>query len=253
MLMEQRHKSILELLAREGAVSVRDLRAILKVSPETVRRDISFLAQSQQLKRTHGGAIAVDSQEPEIRERLGTNPAEKQAIGRTAASLVPDGAVVILDCGSTVQAVAHALAAKESLTVITNDLTICGILARRNGNRVHLLGGMIQEHEDATIGPDAVAMLEQYRADYAFIGAGAITQEPWLMDYSREASALRQMMLGAARATVVVADHSKFECLAPVRVDDFGRVTHLISDSGLSAGDRQLFDGTPVTLLIAEP
>lgn len=252
MLPEQRQRSILDLLAAQGAASVRDLQRHLNVSQETIRRDMAVLAERSQLRRTHGGAIAMAFAEPEIGERLVANAQEKRAIGKAAAELVPEKASVILDCGSTVQCVAEALAVRQQLTVITNDLTICGKLARRNDIEVHLLGGRIQSHEHATIGPDAIAMLRQYRADYAFIGAGAISDDPWLMDYSRDASELRQMMLQAARNTVIVADHSKFGGLAPVRVDDFRRVTHLVTDATVEASRLSAFEALSVQLVIAE-
>lgn len=252
LLVEQRHRSILEVLATQGSATVRELHQRLNVSPETIRRDIAVLAERSQLRKAHGGAISIDAVEPGIRERLLANAEEKKAIGTLAASLVPDGAAVILDCGSTVQCVADALVTKQRLTVITNDLAICSKLAHRNGNQVHLLGGKIQDHEDGTIGPDTIAMLRQYVADYSFVGAGGITPDLWLMDYSREASELRQVMLESARHSVIVADHTKFDHLALVRVDNFERITHLITDSKLSPSKRSIFKNMDVELLIAE-
>ena len=52
----------------------------------------------------------------------------------------------------------------------------------------------------------------------------------WLMDYTREEGELHSLMLQSARTAVVVADHAKFGRFAPIRVGNFERVTHLITD-----------------------
>jgi DeoR/GlpR family transcriptional regulator of sugar metabolism len=50
------------------------------------------------------------------------------------------------------------------------------------------------------------------------------------MDYTREEGELHGMMLQSARTAVVVADHTKFNRFAPVRVENFDKVTHLVTD-----------------------
>ena len=108
----------------------------------------------------------------------------------------------------------------------------------RNRNRVFMLGGEVQALNGATLGRDATSMLTHYFADFVFLGAGAISPAGWLMDYTREESELNSQMLLSARTAVVVADHSKFNRFAPVRVENFEKVTHLVTDGkpGAAAG-----------------
>jgi DeoR/GlpR family transcriptional regulator of sugar metabolism len=230
MLAEQRRALILDVLAEKGSVSVGELHRRLKVSRETVRRDISRLAAQDRLHKTHGGALSRTAVEPAFDERRSVNAEGKRAIGRLAATLVPDGASLIIDSGTTTSHVAEALSGRRRLTVYTNDVRAAVRLAGHNDNRVHLLGGELLGGEGATMGRDATAMLGAYFADFAFVGAGALSTHPWLMDYSREAAALRGLMLGQARTPVLLADHTKFDRTAPVRVDNLDKVTHLIVD-----------------------
>ncbi|MEM6381419.1 MAG: substrate-binding domain-containing protein [Pseudomonadota bacterium] len=66
MLKERRQKRIMSLLYRDGLVDLNELARIMpEVSRVTLRRDISELAETGALKRTHGGAILHD------REALG--------------------------------------------------------------------------------------------------------------------------------------------------------------------------------------
>lgn len=230
MLAEQRRDQILSILSEKGSVSVNELYRRLKVSRETIRRDITRLATDNRLRKTHGGALSIDQVEPAFAERMSVNIDGKRAIGRVAAELVPDGASLIIDSGTTTLCVAEALAPRRGLAVYTNDIHVAGRLAGRNNNRVLLLGGEVQGVEGATMGRDATAMLANYYADFAFVGASALSSDPWLMDYSREAAELRAEMLAQARTAVLLADHTKFNRTAPVRVANLDRVSALITD-----------------------
>jgi DeoR family transcriptional regulator, glycerol-3-phosphate regulon repressor len=95
---------------------------------------------------------------------------------------------------------------------------------------VTLLGGELSDHEEATFGLDTVQQLDQYHADYAFVGAGGITTDGWLTDYSRMVAEVRSRMLMATGCAIVVADQSKFGRVTPVRINGFERVRYVITE-----------------------
>jgi len=230
MLAEQRRALILEILGEKGSVSVTDLHRRLRVSRETIRRDITRLDSENRLRKTHGGALSFDGVEPTFEERMAVNLDGKRRIGREAAELVPDGASMMIDYGTTTLCLADALVERRRLTVYTNDVHIAARLAGRNDNTVMLLGGELSASENATLGWDTVAMLERYYTDFAFVGAGALSAHPWLTDFSREAAELRGCMLTQARTTVLLADHTKFQRVAPVHVTNLDKVNMLVTD-----------------------
>ncbi len=251
MLPAERHRLILERLARRGAASVGELTIALGVSRETVRRDLARLAALGALRPTRGGALSLGPREAHESERRTANLGAKRAIARHAVRMVADGTVVLLDSGTTTRCVAEALTAKRELTVLTNDLQIALTLGRRNGNRVLLLGGALLAHEDATLGLDTLAMLSRYRAEIAFIGAGGLSADGDLTDFTREGAELRARMLAAARRAVVVADHSKFARATPVRVVGFGRGAALLVDRPPPAQLRGALRRRGVRLIVA--
>lgn len=252
MLAEQRQSLIVAMVNQRGSVSITEMQRKLRVSRETIRRDLLLLVDRNALRKAHGGALSLERSEPEIALREVTNADVKRAIGRLAASLVPDGASVILASGSTVQAVAEALLARHGLTVFTNSIGVCRKLAGHNKNRVHMLGGELQAINGATLGRDTTTMLAHYFADFVFVGAGAISPSGWLMDYTREEGELHSLMLQSARTAVVVADHSKFNRYAPVRVDDFEKVTHLVTDRPPDAPLATALAALPLELLVQD-
>ena len=251
VIAEQRHRLILERLAADGAVAVGRLSAALDVSRETIRRDLQVLERAGQLLKRHGGAVPVARVEPDETERAKTNIEGKRRIGRHAAAMVPDGASVILDSGTTARCIAEALARRRDLTIITNDLGVCARLSRLDGIRLVLLGGAIQPHEDATMGPDTVEMLGRYQADFAFVGAGAITLDGHLSDFSRDAAELRTRMLQSVQTACVIADHTKFWRVTPVRVAAFGRGHLLITDRAPVKRVREALSRRGVRLAVA--
>jgi DeoR family transcriptional regulator, glycerol-3-phosphate regulon repressor len=252
VLAEQRQSMILAMVNQRGSLSITEIQRQLKVSRETIRRDIVLLADRNALRKAYGGALSIERSEPEIAVREEMNAEGKRAIGRLAASLVPDGASVILASGSTVQNVAEALLPRHGLTVFTNSIVNCGKLAGHNKNRVYMLGGEVQAINGATLGRDATRMLSHYFADFLFVGAGAISPTGWLMDYTPEEGELHSQMLQSARTKVVVADHSKFNRYAPVRVDNFEKVTHLVTDRRPEEPVAPLLAALPLELLVSD-
>jgi len=252
MFAEQRRSTILDLLARRGSVSVTELHRRLDVSRETIRRDINSLAAAHQLQKTHGGALSIDSVEPAISERMSVNIDGKRAIGRMAAGMVADGASLIIDSGTTTLCLAEALVGRHRLCVYTNDIQVAARLAGRHENRVFVLGGEVVGGEGAMVGRDTTAMLENYYADFSFVGASALSPGHGLTDYTREAAELRKLMLRNARATVLLADHSKFKRVAPVKVSSLEGLDHLITDSSLTGDTAAYFSRLKCEVLVAE-
>jgi DeoR family glycerol-3-phosphate regulon repressor len=129
MLAEERRARILELVNERGSVSVSELHRRLKVSQETIRRDITKLAQENRLRKTHGGALALDHSEPVFDERMAVNMDGKRAIGRIAAEMVTDDSTLIIDSGTTTLCLAEYLMEHRRLTVYYPDFAFVGAAA----------------------------------------------------------------------------------------------------------------------------
>ncbi len=251
MLAEERRANILDVVNERGSVSVNDLHRRLNVSQETIRRDITKLSSDGRLRKTHGGALALDHAEPIFDERMAVNIEGKRAIGKVAAAMVPDDCSLLIDSGTTTLCLAEFLVERRKLTVYTNDIHIAQRLSGRNENRVLLTGGEVLASEGALLGRDATAMLANYYPDFSFVGATAMAATPWLMDYSREAAELRTQMLSQARTKVLLADHTKFERTAPVQVGGLDAVDIIITDMPLSEKMRTGFARLPAEIRIA--
>ena len=156
----RRRDQILALLrtVESGSLSVEEIADRFGVSFATVRRDLSRLHQDRRITRTYGGVALTGPAELSIHQRHLEFTAEKDAIGRQAAELVADGAVVILDAGTTTEFVARHLDAAD-VTVFTNGIGAVNVLLGNADVSVVVLGGRLRAVNQTISGPEAEHML----------------------------------------------------------------------------------------------
>jgi len=227
----RRREQILQLLQGpgNGSLSVEEIARRFDVSFATVRRDLSRLHQDSSITRTYGGVALSGPAELSIHQRHLEYTQEKDAIGRRAAELVDDGAVVIVDAGTTTEFVAQHLTA-TGVTVFTNGIGAINILLRNDDVSVVVLGGRLRAVNETISGAEAENMLRHVVADYAFIGADAVHPEFGIASRTFDQGRLKSLMMQRARHIVVVADHRKlvtdqFQYWSPLPTE-----WHLITD-----------------------
>ena len=94
--MHMRHTKLLNLVNREKRVSVAGLAKALGVSEVTIRKDLTVLAQKGLLRREHGHAVMITSDD--IANQLSFNYERKHRIAMRAAECVHNGETVMIDC-----------------------------------------------------------------------------------------------------------------------------------------------------------
>jgi DeoR family transcriptional regulator of aga operon len=228
----ERLSAILDSVGERGSVDVADLAATLGVSGATIRRDLQSLSRSQLLVRTHGGALANEvGDEVPTRVKAGLRQPEKKRIGRAAADLIEDGAVVGMTGGTTALELARALSERRGITVVTNAINIASELAGHAGLRLVVIGGIVR-HSYELVGPAAAAMLANYHLDITFIGVDGLTPEEGCTTYDEMEAQTDLAFLSRARRRVVIADSSKIGRVTFARISLLSGVTDIITDRG---------------------
>lgn len=227
---------ILEIARAEGRVMVDDLAARLGVTAQTIRRDLAELDEAGQIERVHGGAVLRSGTvNIAYRQRRALSAKAKQAIGRACAAMVPDGASVFLAIGTTVEAVAEALARRAGLMVVTNNLNAATILQAGQDSQVVVTGGRVRRADGGLTGTLAADAVRQFRVDVAIIGCSALDPSGDLMDYDLDEVGVSRALIAQARSTWVVADAAKLSRAAPARIASLAEVDTLFTDSPLPA------------------
>ncbi len=195
---------------RGGDRSIQQLAEQFGVSSSTIRRDLTELARAGHVVRTYGGALDTGhGVERTLWEKDASNAEEKDAVARTAAELVGEGEVVLLDAGTTTGRLARHLADRPGLTVVTNGLSVLLALADSPEVEVVVLGGRLRYPNEAIIGGPVEQQLKYIRPDRVFLGADGITAERGLCSPTLEQAQLKHGMLHAGRESYVLVDHSK--------------------------------------------
>jgi DeoR family glycerol-3-phosphate regulon repressor len=232
MLSGPRERAILERLEETGTARVEDLARALGVTGETVRRALKRLEAAGRVARVHGGAHLKDwGPEPTFAQRMQVNPGPKRRIAEAVARMLPDGASVFLDVGSTTAYVAQALRVRRDLLVVTNSLPVAQALTGLNGNRVFLAGGELRAHDGGAFGAEALDFLRQFRVGHAVLSVAAVHPDGgFLLQDLREAEFSRAM-IARAETVIVAADASKFGHTAPIAVAPLSAFHHLVTDT----------------------
>ncbi|MGL4721650.1 MAG: DeoR family transcriptional regulator, partial [Kluyvera intermedia] len=148
--MNSRQQTILQLVIDKGRMSVSELAKMTGVSEVTIRQDLNLLEKQSYLRRTHGFAVPLDSEDVET--RMMNNFALKRELADFAASLVRPGETVFIENGSSNALLARALATQPDITIITVSSYIAHLLKETPGE-VILLGGIYQKKSESMVGP----------------------------------------------------------------------------------------------------
>ena len=229
-----RHPEILDIARREGKVTVEGLARHFDVTLQTIRRDLTELAEAGRLERVHGGAVLPSgTSNIGYDERRRLNGEAKAAMGRACARLVPQDCSVFLAIGTSTEAVARELLRHRGLLVVTNNVNVAGLMVANPDCQIILAGGAIRRSDGGVVGPLTMQTIRQFKFDLAVIGCSALDEEGCLLDFDIQEVGVSQTILAQSRRTVLVADHSKLQRSAPVRVASLQEIGIFVTDHPL--------------------
>ena len=236
MYAEERQQEIVRLARTDGRVDVTALAESLNVTAETIRRDLTSLERAGVLRRVHGGAIPVEriGFEPALATRDTVLTSEKERIAKAAVAELPEEGAIILDAGSTTARLAQVLPTDRELTVVVNSPALATTLSIRNNLHVLLLGGRVRARTMATVDDWALRPLADIYVDVAFLGTNGCSVERGLTTPDPAEAAVKRAMIGAARRSIVLADHTKIGNDYLARFGRLADIDLLITDAGLN-------------------
>ncbi|WP_439437809.1 DeoR/GlpR family DNA-binding transcription regulator [Salinivibrio costicola] len=233
-----RQRDILSQLADVEHLETDHLAAHFSVTTQTIRRDINQLCALGLARRHHGGINMPSAQaNSDYQRRLERHRGIKTAIAQAVAERIPDGATVILGIGTTVSAIAEQLLTRRDLRVITNNVQIAHILGANSDLEIWLAGGKLRANDQDMVGHSVIQFLSRFQADIAIIGCAAVSEEGWACEFSPDEADVSDTMLEAATARWLVADGSKWQRSAPVKVKTLKQFDYVFTDHTELASD----------------
>lgn len=231
MTQNFRQSDILKSLEQDGKVTVEALAQRFGVTLQTIRRDLSELAEANKIERVHGGAILPSgTTNIEYAERRLLNQSPKRSMAQACAAQIPDGCSVFLNIGTSTEAVAQQLLRHSDLMVVTNNMNVANILVDNPRCQTIVTGGRLRRADGGLIGSVASNTIRQFRFDVAVIGCSALDMNGDVLDFDIDEVDVSQTIIEQSRKCFLVADHSKFNRTAPVRIASMRSLTGVFTD-----------------------
>lgn len=241
---DERRAAIKELLRANGEVRIHDLeRDFPNCSTMTLRRDLQYLEDMGFVKRTRGGAVAMNrlslAAEDLYAERELENTEAKRRIAEKALQYVEGGRSIYIDSGTTMM-IFTRLMPDEHLTVLTSGVNIALELTRKTKPQITIVGGQVNRSTISVSGMNAASMIGEVNIDTAFIAASGYSIDHGFTSGSYTESELKREVIRKARRTIVLMDSRKVNRVMAFTFASLENVDVLVSDGALPAEVQQL-------------
>lgn len=232
MLLSERRARILELLRIKGSVTVTELSELLKVSDETIRRDLQQLERENMLNRVYGGAYLgnIVAQALPNKLRKESLKAEKESIAKICSGMVENGNTIMLDSSTTSFYIAKRIVNYKNLIVITNSLDIAYILATAESVKVICSGGNLDKQNMSFLDYNSLNNIKNYYADISFVSCTGISMESGLTDSNEMQGKIRNAMLQHSQKKICVADNTKLGKTTLSQIVPLSEIDCLVTD-----------------------
>lgn len=232
MFVEERQAKILDILKKRQVESVRNLSKELFISGTSIRRDLERLEKLGFVKRTHGGAIYIQSENKlsalVVREK--DQEMQKKHIAFIAASLINDGETIILDSSSTSLKVPFYLKDRVNLTVVTNGARTAVELASLDSIKTYCCGGQLMSNVYSYNDSHAQDFMRNVYAHKAFFSCKGISMKQGVTCVHDGEAEIRKCIIKNSVQNILLCDSSKFDHISTFKLCDFKELSMIITD-----------------------
>lgn len=235
----ERQEFILNLLKKKDVVKTSEISSTLKISRETIRKDIYTLEKKGKLLAVRGGATTLDQNitETRYRQRTSENIQEKKYIANLALKFIKDGDTIFLDNGTTIVELAKKINSSNlnNITVITDSINVLDVFRYNEKFQIILLGGGLRHSESSLSGPIALENIRNLYCNIIFCGCGGISSKIGITNHYFAEVEVTKKMIRHSSKVIVLADHSKFEKNALYKTADISEIDTIITDKNIDA------------------
>ncbi|RTZ47514.1 DeoR/GlpR transcriptional regulator [Candidimonas sp. SYP-B2681] len=233
MIPNPRQLKLLQYVHERNTSALEELATRLGVTVQTVRRDVQRLSEAGVLARYHGGVRLPNSTVENIahHQRESLHAEGKRRIAEAVARAVPNNCSLLINIGTTTEAIAKALLQHTGLRVITNNINVAAILSRNQNSEVIVAGGVVRPRDHGIVGEATVDFIRQFHVDIALIGISGIEADGSLRDFDYREVKVSQAIISHAQEVWLATDVSKFNRPAMVRVAQLDQIDRLFTDA----------------------
>lgn len=233
MLAFERREKIKSYIKTDKKVIIAELAEYFKVSDETIRRDLKKLEKEGLLTRFHGGASTHNliNEELPYQTRNQKNIKEKKNIATKLAGIIENGQTLFVDASSTsIESINEVVRQnKKGISIITNSISLLSDLRDSRINVVST-GGELRSKSNSLVGVIAEESIKHYFGDIAIFGCKGLSLEKGVTESNEAENQIKKQMEKQVDKVILLADHTKFDQIAFVRLFYLDKVDCIITD-----------------------
>lgn len=245
-----RKKFIVDYLEENYSVKINQLSKDLKVTRETVRKDLYELEKQGLIRKVLGGAVIENSKlKSTYKKRKLENYEEKQMIAQKAISFIEPNDSIYLDYGTTVYCLAEEILKMGNVTVVTNSIQIVNLLLKNPTIDIIVLGGLLRKNEDSLSGSFGLSNMDKLSVNYGFFSGGGVDPEFGLTNHNLGEAEISREMFQKSQTKIVLVDHTKYRNVSLNQVAETKDIDFIITDQSVTEKDKELFEQLEVELI----
>ena len=254
---KERQLEIVEYLRNSGGAGIRELAERHNVSMMTIRRDLESLKERHLIKFFHGGAAAADHNHTRsdrddylLDDQKRIRKEEKRRISKAAAALIEPRQTVMMDSGTTINALAHEIQRDMGITVVCWSLNIIEVLSKSSDCTIISSGGLYHPETQMFESDQGMEIIRSSRASTAFISAGGIHEEMGVTSPFQYEAAYKRAALGSSTTSVLLVDSTKFGRVCTSHIGEISDFDIVITDDQIDPGSRDALLAHGVRLIV---
>ncbi|HEY8397129.1 MAG TPA: DeoR/GlpR family DNA-binding transcription regulator [Flavihumibacter sp.] len=237
MLKNERHAYILKQVNLHNKVLSTDLALELKVSDDTIRRDLAEMAENGEIIKVHGGALSKSYHYSNHQTNVYA-VTQKREIARKAIGLLKNGMTVLTEAGTTMLEMVRAIPKNLEATFFTVSPLMALELAEHPKLTVILLGGQLDNAAQICIGEKLVNDLSEIKVDLCFLGANAIDSKEGITEQDWRIVHVKKAMLRASSKVAILTISEKLNSTHKLKLCPPQEIDYLITE--LKPTDKKL-------------
>jgi len=230
MLKIDRQAFILHQVNLHNKVLCTDLSRQMKVSDDTIRRDIQQLADTGKIIKVHGGALSPSFHNTYTSSDDVYAYNQKKIIAQKAISLIKDGMFVLTTGGTTIIEMARALPPGLHATFISGSIPALAEYIVHPNIEVIAIGDKISKDSKITVGLEAIMKIKQLKVDLCILGVSAINLEAGVSDNDWEVVQTKKAMIESSTDLVCLTISEKLNSRQPFQICESKRINTLITE-----------------------
>ena len=115
-------------------------------------------------------------------------------------------------------------------------MSAAAIVAQGGAAEIYVTGGLVRGTDGSLVGDAASKALAPIAVDFAVVGCSGFAADGSPTDFDPQKVAIKQAAIEHARSAIIVADSSKFDRRAVMRIAPLTSFQVLVSDRGPNEG-----------------